>query len=130
MQASLRLTKDDCLTLLNQYYTNEYQVPVEVTPLFPLLANGSQPTVFFRMNESMLDEHGFYTVLKQILEESGFMIMETDTHVQMDEKLEFQGVTVIIQLIAEANLNVLPEWLGNRIKNLQFVDRIRRVQMR
>ncbi len=58
-----------------------YQIPVEVIPIFPFISNGNQPTVFFRMNESMLNEQGFLSVLNQTLVQAGFMIMQSIIHV-------------------------------------------------
>lgn len=130
MQARLSLSKEDCFTLLKNWYIGVYQVPVEVTPVFPLLSNGDQPTVFFRMNESMLDEQGFLSVLNSMLEQSGFIIMQSITHVNMEKETEFQGMSIIIQKVAEVNLDVLPEWLRERIVNLEFADCIRTFQMR
>ncbi len=129
MQARLNLSKEECFNLLKNWYIDVYQVPVEVTSVFPLLSNGNQPTVFFRMNESMLNEQGFLSVLNHTLEQAGFMIMQAITHVNMEQETEFQGMSIVIQKFAEVNLEVLPEWLRNRIANLEFADRIRTFQM-
>lgn len=130
MQAHLHLTKDDCLMLLNQYYTNEYRVPVEVIPVFPLLLSENRRPVFFRMNDSMLDENGFLTFLTRLFEQAGFIVMQVTPYVNMGENLDFLGVSLIINPTAEMNLTMLPEWLSDRTKNLKFADRvlIRKIQ--
>lgn len=130
MEARLSLSKEECFTLLENWYIGVYRVPVEVTPVFPLLSNGNQPTVFFRMNESMLDEQGFLSVLNSMLEQSGFMITRSITRVNMEKETEFQGMSIVIQKVAEESLDVLPEWLSERIANLRFADRILIFQMR
>lgn len=124
MQARLSLQKEECLTLLQGWYENLYQVPVKVTPVFPQLTNGNQPTVFFRMNDSMVDEQGFLTVLNQTLEQAGFIVNWSSIYVDTEDKLEFQELTIIIQSVADTNLNVLPEFLRKRIEDSQFCDRI------
>ncbi len=129
MQARLTLSKDECLNLLQNWYINIYQIPVEVEPVFPLLSNGDQPTVFFRMNESMLNEQSFVSILNQMLGNAGFMIMQSIIHVNMEKETEFQGISIVIQKIADVNLDVLPEWLRNCIANLEFADCIRTFQM-
>lgn len=129
MQARLSLSKEECFTLLKNWYIDVYQLLVEVTPVFPLLSNGDQPTVFFRMNESMLNEQGFLSVLNSMLEQSGFIIMQSITHVNMEKETEFQGMSIVIQKVAETNLDVLPEWLSEHIANLKFANRVRTLQM-
>ena len=122
MQARLSLSKEECFTLLKNWYMDIHQIPVEVTPVFPLLSNGDQPTVFFRMNESMLNEQGFLSVLNSMLEQSGFYIAQSMVHVNMENEIEFQGISIVINQFAETNLDVLPEWLSERIANLKFAD--------
>lgn len=129
MQARLSLSKEECFTLLKNWYMDIHQIPVEVTPVFPLLSNGDQPTVFFRMNESMLNEQGFLSVLNSMLEQSGFYIAQSKIHVGMENKTEFQGISIVINQFAEINLDVLPEWLSERIANLKFANRVRTLQM-
>lgn len=129
MQARLSLSKEECFTLLKNWYMDIHQIPVEVTPVFPLLSNGDQPTVFFRMNESMLNEQGFLSVLNSMLQRSGFYIAQSMVHVNMENEIEFQGISIVIQKVAETNLDVLPEWLSERIANLKFANRVRTLQM-
>ncbi len=72
----------------------------------------------------------FFNVLNHILNLAGFIIMQSDTHINTDQGVQFQGVSMIIQKIAEVNLDILPEWLQERVRNLQFADRVRTFQMR
>ncbi len=131
MQAKLELSKDECLTILKDCYTKMYQVPVEVIPVFPLLPLGKEkPAVFFKMNEAMLGENNFFEFLNGTLEQAGFIIIQSNTYVTTNPVNQFQGVSVIIQIVAEVDLNVLPDWLHSHIQNLQFADRIRTFQMR
>ncbi len=124
MQAKLELSKEECLTILKDCYTKMYRVPVEVTPVFPLIPLSEEnPTVFFKMNEAMLGENNFFEFLNGTLEQAGFIIIQSNTYVTTNPVNQFQGVSVIIQIVAEVNLDVLPECLRSRIQNLQFVDR-------
>ncbi len=48
----------------------------------------------------------------------------------MEKETEFQGISIVIQKIADVNLDVLPDWLHERMQNLEFADCIRTFQIR